>query len=43
MKIDKPVAVFFVGLLQAFNRAIVFSQADVDSGEEVGRDILLLC
>ncbi len=43
MKIDKPVGVLFVGFLQVFDRAVVFSQADVDSGEEVRRDILLLC
>ena len=43
MKIDKPVGVLFIGFLQVFNRAVVFSQADVDSGEEVGRDIFLLC
>jgi hypothetical protein len=42
MKIDKPVGVFFVGFLQIFQRPVVFSQADMDSGEEVGCDILLL-
>ena len=42
MKIDKPVGMFFIAFLQIFNRAFVFSQADVDSGEKVGRDILLL-
>src|SRR5579863_4177897 len=42
MKVDKPVGVLFVGFLQAFHRSVVFSQADVDSGEKVGRDILLL-
>ncbi len=43
MKIDKPVGVLFVAFLQVFNRAVVFSQADVDSSEEVGGDILSLC
>jgi hypothetical protein len=42
MKIDKPVRVLFIAFLQAFDRAVVFSQADIDSGEEIGRDILLL-
>ncbi len=41
MKIDEPVGVFFITFLQVLNRAVVFSQADVDSGEEVGRDIFL--
>src|SRR6266403_1936550 len=43
MKIDKPVGVLFVGFLQVFHSAVVFSQADVYPGEEVGCDILLLC
>ncbi len=43
VKIDKPVRVLFVGFLQVFNRAVVFSQSDVDSGKEVGCHILLLC
>ena len=43
VKIDKPVGVLFVGFLQVFNRAVVVSQADVDSGEEVRCNILLLC
>src|SRR5258708_14009352 len=43
MKIDKPVGVLFVGFLQVFHSAVVFSQADVYTGEEVGCDILLLC
>ena len=42
MKIDQPVGVFFIAFLQVFNRTVVFSQADMDSGEEIGRDILLL-
>src|SRR5881396_2105305 len=43
LKIDKPVGVLFVGFLQVFHSAVVFSQADVYPGEEVGCDILLLC
>ena len=43
VKIDEPVGVLFVGFLQIFNRAVVFSQADVDAGEEVRCNILLLC
>jgi hypothetical protein len=35
MKIDKPAGVFFVGFLQAFNCAVFFSQADMDSSKEV--------
>ena len=42
MKVDKPVGVLFVGFLQAFNGAVDFSEPDVDSGEEVWCDILLL-
>ena len=42
MKIDKPVAVLFVGFLQIFDRAVAVSQANVDSGEEMGRDIFVL-
>ena len=42
MKRYKPVGVLLVGFLQVFNRTVAFSQADVDSGEEVGCDILLL-
>ena len=42
MKIDEPVGMFFIAFLQAFNRAFLFSQADVDSSEVVGRDIFLL-
>src|SRR5580704_12327613 len=42
MKIDQPVGVLFVGLLQVFNCAVIFSQANVDSGEKVGCDIFLL-
>src|ERR1039457_5358189 len=41
-KIDKPVGVLFVRFLQVFNRAVVFSQADMDSGEEIRCDILCL-
>src|SRR6267143_576856 len=43
MKIDKPVRVLFVGFLQVFHSAVVFSQADMYPGQEVGCDILLLC
>src|SRR5256886_5225541 len=38
LKIDKPVGVLFVGFLQVFHSAVVFSQADVYPGEEeIGR------
>ena len=43
MKIDKPVAVFCAGFLQILNRAIVVTQTNVYSGEEMGRDIPFLC
>ena len=42
MEIDKPVRVFFIASLQVFNCAFVFPQANVDSGEEVGRNIPFL-
>src|SRR5258708_9440607 len=42
MKIDKPVVVLFVGFLQVFHSAFVFSQSDVYPGEEDGRDLLFL-
>ena len=35
MKIDEPVRALFVGFLEVFDRAVVFSQTDVDSREEV--------
>jgi hypothetical protein len=35
MKIDEPVRALFVGFLEVFDRAAVFSQTDVDSREEV--------
>ena len=43
MKVDKPVGVLFVGFLQVFNRARVFSQAKVDPGKKVGCDVFLPC
>src|SRR5215467_12468263 len=43
MKIDEPVRALFVGFLEVFDRAVVFSQADVDSREEVRRHIPLFC
>src|SRR5215469_18932656 len=43
VKIDKPVRVLFVGFLQVLNHAVVFSQAGVDSGEEVRCNIFFLC
>src|SRR6476660_8986941 len=42
MKIDKPVGMLLIAFLQVFNRAVVLSQANVDSGEGIGRDILVL-
>jgi hypothetical protein len=43
MKINKPVGMLFEALLQACHGAIIFSQAHVDSGQEIRCDILLLC
>ena len=42
MKIDEPVGMLFIAVLQVFDRTFVFTQADVDSGEKVRRDKFLL-
>src|SRR5580698_3848333 len=42
-KVNKPVRVFLVGFLQVFQGPVIFSQADVDSSEEVGRNVFVLC
>ena len=39
VQVDEPVGVVFVGFLEVIEGAVVFSEADVDSGEEVGRDV----
>ena len=43
MQVDEPVRVLFVAFFQAFQGAVIFSQAEVDSSEEVRCNILLLC
>src|SRR5579862_2951515 len=42
VEINEPVGVVFVGLLEAIEGAIVFTEANMDSGEEVGRDVFAL-
>src|SRR5271154_1513603 len=37
VKINKPVGVVFVGFLEVLNRLVVFSQAHMDSSEEMRR------
>jgi len=39
VEIDEPVGMVFVGFLEVIEGAVVLSEADVDSGEEVGRDV----
>jgi len=43
MKLDEPVAMLGVGFLEVLKCAVVFSEAEMDSGEEVRRDVLVLC
>src|ERR1700733_13485650 len=43
VKVDEPVAMLGVGFLEVLECAVVFSEADMDSGEEVRRDVLALC
>ena len=39
VEVDEPVGVVLEGFFQVIEGAVVFPQADVDSGEEMGRDV----
>jgi hypothetical protein len=42
VQIDEPVRMLFVGSLEAIEGKVVFTETDVDSGEEVWRDVFAL-